>query len=256
MKELLISGLWGISLLIRFRDDNAEWMLTLEVSLTMCPVRNSPILSETSVWAEWFLYLGICNRKPILTSLGMHRLLSPYSRESRVRIPTLASLLIFLFFFPFCFPFFLSITLTNPWALVRFCSLPLHFCGYCLLLEAKPPCHRVESECNNRIRMTLPTLTRLLPDIAQMCSASDVSVFTTDSTAKEGDVSTSQLAMQEGSCIGDWYRIYCIQGPETPMFTPKDKLNFERKQGSANRIWSWSHGSENNWIIRRTIFTK
>ena len=40
------------------------------------------------------------------------------------------------------------------------------------------------------------------------------------------------------------------------MFTPNDKLNFERKQGSANHIWSWSHGSQNNWIIRRTIFTK
>ena len=136
----------------------------------MCPVRNSPILSETSVWAEWFLYLVICKKKkPIFTTLGMHRLLSPavrlspHTRESRVPIPTLASLLVFFISFSFCFPFFSSITLTNPWALERFCSLPLHI-FFVATASYRRRSHYAfalsdwlsewVSECNNRIRMS------------------------------------------------------------------------------------------------------
>ena len=179
----------------------------------MCPVRNSPILSETSAWAEWFLYLVICKKKkPIFTTLGMHRLLSPavrlspHTRESRVRILTLASLLVFISF-SFCFPFFLSITLTNPWALERFCSLPLHIFLWLLHPiggEATMPSRWVIEWVSVTIEYewALPTLTRLLPDISRMCSASACPDLLY-STAKKGDVSTSQLAMQEGSCRGD-----------------------------------------------------
>ena len=100
-----------------FQTQTTNWMVTLEFSLTMCPVRKP-------VWAEWYLSLVICNKKPVFTLLSMHRLLgpvvrlSPPTRESWVQIQTLATLWIYIYFFLFVLLFFLP----NPWALERFCN--------------------------------------------------------------------------------------------------------------------------------------